>query len=198
MIARLGYCRLLPLANILLFAILISVGYFGSNSSNAIGPGVEIAHSAQSEGWQPTYLERPTPLTHLFAWSLNFPAMLFATPFGFLAKGWHADLLVNVVTALYLVILWFVVGLWLDRHDSPGRTIRRTPMLHTIRWTALVVSSAAFLLVTAVIVARLMLHQFAETACTIPMLFWPFFLAYAARWEITHSNGSAQTKAAVA
>jgi hypothetical protein len=124
--------------------------------------------------------------------------MLFATPFGFLAKGWHADLLVNGVAALYLVMLWFAVGLWLDRRDAPGRAIRRTPMLHTIRWIALVVSAAAFLLVTAVIVARLMLHQFAESVCTIPMLFWPFFLAYAAHWEITHSNGSAQTKAALA
>ena len=198
MIARLGYRRLLPLANILLFAILISVGYWGSHSATAVEPGVEIAHSAQSEGWQPTYLDRPTPLSHLFVWSLNFPAMLFATPFGFFAKGWHADLLVTVIGAAYLGILWFVVGLWLDRRNVPGRTIRRTPILHTIRWTALVVSTAAFLLVTAVIVARLLLHQFAETVCTIPMLFWPLFLAYAARWEITHSADSGHTKVAVA
>lgn len=163
-----------------------------------IQPGVEIAHSAQSEGWQPTYMERATPLSHLFVWSLNFPAMLFATPFGFLAKGWHADLLVNVIAAIYLVILWFVVGLWLDRRNAPGRSIRRTPILHTIRWAALVVSSAAFLLIVALIVARMTLHQFAETACTVPMLFWPLFLAYAARWEITHSVDSAHAKAALA
>lgn len=198
MIARLGYRRILPLANILLFAILILVGNAATNHSNSTEQGTEIAHSAKAEGWQPTYIERPTPLTHLFAWSLNFPAMLFATPFGFLAKGWRADLLVNVIAALYLLILWFVVGLWLDRRDDPGRLIRRTTTLHAIRWTALVISSAAFLLIVALMVARMMLHQIAESICTIPMLFWPFFLAYAAQWEIRHSRNPAETKAALA
>ncbi len=198
MIARLGYRRLLPTANILLFAILLSIGYVGNRSADAYQQGLEIAHSAQAEGWQPTYIERPTPLTHLFAWSLNFPAMLFATPFGLLAKGWRAELLINGIAAVYLLVLWFIVGLWWDHRRDPSRPVHKTRPLQIVRWIAFVVASAAFLLVVAVIIARIMLHQYPETVCTVPMLFWPLFLAYAALWEIRRSRSLEQAKAAVA
>ncbi len=198
MIARFGYRRLLPLANILLFAILIGVGYVGTSTDASQQQGLEMAHSAQQEGWQPTYIERAPPLTHLLAWSLNFPAMLFATPFAFLAKGWRADLVVNLIAAVYLFVLWLVVGLWLDRRSDPRRRKRNTPALQTIRWSALVLSCAALVLVLALIVVRVMLHQKPEALCTIPMLFWPFFLAYAARWEIVHSRVPVDTPALVA
>lgn len=186
--ARFGYRRLLPLANIVLFAILISIGYMGSSYRNATQQDLELAHASQAEGWHPSYIQNPTPLSHLFAWSLNFPAMLFAAPFGFLAKGWRSDLLVNCIAAAYLVVLWYIAGLWLDRRRDSGQIIRRSPALQAIRWTALLVSSAALLLVVALVIARMMLREFPETICTLPMLFWPLFLAYAARWEIVHSR----------
>ena len=198
MIARLGYRRLLPIANVVLFAVLLSIGYMGSSYRSTMQQGFQLAEAAKAEGWQPTYIERPTPFTHLIAWSLNFPAMLFATPFGFLAKGWRSDLLVNGIAAVYLVVLWYIVGLWLDRRKDSSRIIRRSTPLQAIRWAALVVSSVAFLTIVALVISRMMLHQFAETVCTIPMLFWPFFLAYAARWEIAHAQKSTETSAAVA
>ena len=198
MIARLGYRRLLPIANLLLFALLLSIGYMGDSYRNEMQQGMRLAEAAKAEGWQPTYIERPTPFTHLIAWSLNFPAMLFATPFGLLAKGWKSDAVVNGIAAIYLIVLWFVVGLWLDRRKDPSRVIRRSAPLQSIRWTALVVSSIGFLMIVALVISRIVLHQFTETICTIPMLFWPFFLAYASRWEIKHAQKPEQTSVAVA
>jgi hypothetical protein len=192
MLALRGYRRILPLANLLLFAVLISIGYLGSSNQNKIPQDFEIAHSSQAEGWQPTYIQRPTPLTHLFAWSLNFPAMLFASPFGLLAKGHLSDVIVNSIGALYLLVLWYVVGLWLDRRSDTSRILRKTPILQAIRWTAFLVSSVAFILVVALVIARMMLREFPETICTLPMLFWPVFLAYAARWEIVRARYSVQ------
>jgi hypothetical protein len=181
----------------MLFTALISIGYMGSSNQSKIPQDFEIAHSSQAEGWQPTYIQRPTPLTHLFAWSLNFPAMLFASPFGFLGKGHVSDVIVNGVGAVYLLVLWYVVGLWLDRRADTTRVLRTTPVLQAIRWSALLVSSAAFLLVVALLIVRMMFREFPETICTLPMLFWPLFLAYAARWEIVRARHSLQETVAV-
>ncbi len=192
------YRQILPLANIVLFAALLAVGYMGTANRGTVSESLEIAHSAQSEGWQPTYLERPTPLTHLFAWALNFPAMLFATPFGLLARGATAQWLVNGIGAVYLLVQWYVVGLWLDRRHNGSRPVRSSIALAVIRWTALLFAAGTFVLVVGLVVARVALHELPETVCTLPMLFWPGFLAYAARWEIAHSRASAQTHSALA
>lgn len=196
MVERLGYRRILPLANIVLFAILIAVGYLGTAPRS--NETLEFGHSAQAEGWQPTYLERPAPLTHLFAWSLNFPAMLFATPFGLLTRGAASQWLVNGIGAMYLLVQWFMVGLWLDRRRDRSQPVRASTAFTAIRWTALLLAVGAFLVVIALIAVRIAVHDIPETFCTLPMLFWPGFLAYAALWEIAQARLAAQTRSAAA
>ena len=198
MLTRYGYRGLLPVGNIVLFAILLTIGYVGRQDTSIMQQGVDLARTAQTEGTEITYLERPTPLTHLIAWSWNFPAMLFATPFGLLAKGRDGDLIVNGIAAVYLMIMWYVVGLWLDHRSDPDRATKRTPGLQAVRWSGFAISVLAFLAVGAIVAVRLVLHQYMEALCTTPILFWPVFLAYAARWEIVHSRGAEANSAAAA
>jgi hypothetical protein len=194
--ARHGYRRILPAANIVLFAILLTIGYVGRPDTSVMQQGLDLARTAKSEGTEIMYVERPTPLTHLVAWSWNFPAMLFATPFGLLAKGPNADFVVNGIAAVYLVVMWYIVGLWLDHRRDRTRFTSNTPWLQRMRWTAFGISVLALFVVGVIVVMRTVLHQYAEAACTLPILFWPLFLAYAARWEIVHSRTATASAAA--
>lgn len=198
MLARYGYRRILPAANVLLFALLLAIGYVGRQDTSTMQQGLDLARTAKSEGAEITYVERATPLTHLIAWSWNFPAMLFATPFGLLVKGRHGDLIVNAIAAVYLMIMWYIVGLWLDRRKDPDRVARRAPVFQAVRWIGFGIAVLTFFVVGTIVVMRVLLHQFAEGACTLPILFWPVFLAYAARWEIAHSRATVHETAHLA
>lgn len=198
MLAQYGYRRILPAANVVLFALLLTIGYIGREDTSTMQQGLDLARTAKSEGAEITYVERATPLTHLIAWSWNFPAMLFATPFGLLVKDRHGDLIVNAIAAVYLMVMWFIVGLWLDRRKNPDRVARRAPVFQAVRWAGFGIAVLTFFVVGAIVVMRLLLRQFTEAACTLPILFWPVFLAYAARWEIVHSGAGVRETANVA
>lgn len=196
MIKRFGYRWLLPFGNLVLFVALIFAGY-AIQSSN---PEVEgnIAHPAEVEpSLQPTLLERPRPLPHLLAEAIDFPAVLFAMPFQHLAEGRAGEIVKYSVAALYLVFLWYMVGIWLDQRSQ--RTVHSTPLLSGLRWSALAASGLwlvlMLMLIFRAIPKRLGPGVIPEQICSLPALFWPLFLAYAAAWEIKHAKPATQATA---
>ncbi len=200
MLQRIGYRRLLPAVNFVLFVVLIAFGYTDIlRTINTFHDVQEtIGKSAGLEGsWDPVFIDRPEPLTHVFADSLNFPAVLLALPFGHLSQGWRASVIVHSVAAVYVLLLWYALGLWLDKRHRPEKApLRRS--LSLVRWAILVLASCAIIAMGAIFSAMLLRPDFdlAQQICSLPAFFWPMFLVYASWWEVRNSRVQLKTAGA--
>lgn len=191
---RIGYRHILPIANFVLFVTLISIGYTGLFKSVRAFHEIQqtISGSAAMEGsWDPLYFDSPRPYTHVFAEAMNYPAMLLAIPFGLVASGWRSDIAVHIAAAVFLLVLWYGVGLWFDRRRNPASPRPATPMIHGLRWLAVFVSGLGCVALLVLFVAKgpaaVRTGDWLELLLSVPVLFWPAFTAYAS-WREVHSE----------
>jgi hypothetical protein len=115
------------------------------------------SQSSESAGFYPTWIDGIEPVPEQFAAGLNFPAVAVAAlslvPFDdYLRTGASRDFAMHVLTALYIPLLWFLIGKRVDRRG------RMKPASFSKRRKALAVVALAGLLLAA----SLMLWFFAE------------------------------------
>jgi hypothetical protein len=184
MLRRLGYRRVLPIANLLLYLTLVGYGDWTLLQNVALSRDVAATQSSEDTSWDPVYIDRPMPLAHVLASSISYPAVLFAIPFGLLEKGWRGDLIVDAVAAIYLIPLWYTVGRWIDRRTIED--VKSRKVLAFFRWTILVLACLTGLGMTGVYVIALKRYPEAwpDIILSLPIFFWPAFLAYVALWEL--------------
>ena len=184
MLRRLGYRRVLPLTNLVLYLALVGAADWGLLEQVQLYKDVDASRTAQGEtGWDPVYIVAPIPMTKILAEAINFPAVLFATPFGALQKGWRAELLVDSIAAIYLLPLWYAVGRWQDRQSI---LVRRSRVLTLIRKFILVFAGLATAGIAGLFVIGVARYPNAwpNFLLALPIFFWPLFLGYVARWEL--------------
>ena len=190
MLRRVGYRRALPILNLLLYLALVGAADWNLLQQARLYQEVGASRSTDSEtAWDPVYIDTPIPMPKILAESINFPAVLFALPFGALQRGWRAELLVDSVTALYLLPLWYAVGRWLDRRStvvSSGRAL--TLIRKLILWVAVLAIVAIIGLFTLGL-ARYP-NSWLNLLLALPVLFWPTLLAYIARQELRAAKES--------
>lgn len=181
---RLGYRRILPLANLLLFLALVGFGDWDLIQTIRLYHQVSAEASQADAVWDPIYIDRAIPLSKALAYSIDFPAAVFAFPFSHIQKGWRAELLMDAVTAVYLLPLWFAVGRWFDFRDV--NKIRRGTTWIALRKTTFVLACFAGVGILLVLVTGLARRtgEWPTFLLSLPALFWPAFLAYVARWEL--------------
>ncbi len=184
MLRRLGYRRVLPLTNLVLYLALVGVADWGLLEQVQLYKDVDASRTAQGEtGWDPVYVDAPIPMIKILAEAINFPAVLFATPFGALQKGWRAELLVDSIAAIYLLPLWYAVGRWQDRQSI---VVRSSRVLTLIRKFILVFAGLATAGIAGLFVIGVVRYPNAwpNFLLALPIFFWPLFLGYVARWEL--------------
>jgi hypothetical protein len=107
-----------------------------------------VSPSSQSTDFYPGWIDGIDPLPEQLAAGLNFPAVVAASlslaPFraGF-RMGASEDLAMHVVTAIYVPLLWFVIGWWID-----ARELRKPVPLSSRRKAVAVVALAGLSLAT--------------------------------------------------
>ena len=184
MLRRVGYRRVLPVLNLLLYLALVGAADWNLLRQARLYQDVGASRSTDAETvWDPVYIDTPIPMPKTLAESINFPAVLFALPFGALQRGWRAELLVDSITALYLLPLWYALGRWLDRRStivSSGRAL--TLIRKLILWVAVLAIVAIIGLFTLGL-ARYP-NSWLNLLLALPVLFWPALLAYIARREL--------------
>ena len=184
MLRRVGYRRALPVINLLLYLGFVGVADWNLLQQARLYQYVGASRTTANEtAWDPVYIDTPVPMPKILAESINFPAVLFALPFGALQRGWRAELLVDSITALYLLPLWYAVGRWLDsrsRVASSGRAL--TLIRKLILWAAglTIVAMAGLFVIGLVRYPNAWLNML----LALPVLFWPALLAYIARREL--------------
>ena len=184
MLRRLGYRHVLPIINLLLYLALVGAADWELLQQVQLYKDVDASRTAQGEtGWDPVYIDAPIPMTKILAETINFPAVLFATPFGALQKGWRAELLVDSIAAVYLLPLWYAVGRWKDRQSI---FVRSSLVLTLIRKFILLVAGLATAGIAGLFVIGLVRYPNAwpNFLLALPIFFWPLFLGYVARWEL--------------
>jgi hypothetical protein len=185
MLRRIGYRRVLPIANLLLYLALVGYGDWGLLQNVRLFRDIDATRISHGEtAWDPIYIDRPTPLPKVLASSINFPAVLFALPFGAFRHGWRAELLEDVIAAFYLLLLWYAVGRWIDFHASTR--VRDGHVLAILRRTSVGLASLAGIGILLWLLVGLTRFpsEWPNIALSLPALFWPTFLAYVARWEL--------------
>jgi hypothetical protein len=184
MLRRIGYRRALPILNLLLYLSLVGAADWDLVQQARLYQDVGASRTTDDRtAWDPVYIDTPDPLPKILAESINFPAVLFALPFGALQRGWRAELLVDSITAFYLLLLWYAVGRWLDRRStvvSSGRAL--TLIRKLILWIAglTIVAIAGLFAIGLVRYPKAWLNLL----LALPVLFWPALLAYVARREL--------------
>ncbi len=185
--ARVRYSRFLPILNLLLYLALVVPG--DVQLLRTVRLYRDIAATNTTEGsWNPVYIDRPESLGEVAASAINFPAALLAIPFGLMAEGWRSTLIVHGVTACYLLLLWYVMGRWIDQRLIARVPVRAVPLLDSFRRIILVMSGLvmlAFLGLFGLGLARYP-QLWPRFLMSLPILFWPAFLVFVARWELTH------------
>jgi hypothetical protein len=183
MLRTLGKRRILPVANLFLYVALVGYGDLAL-LQNVRLTGDLAAQNSEEMRWDPVYIDRPMPLGHVLASAINYPAVLFAVPFGLLAKGWRAELIVDAAAAVYVLPLWYAVGSWIDQRKSAR--VKSGRVLAILRW--LILTTAALTALGMVGLFGLALHRYPEawpnTILSLPSFFWPVFLAHVAWWEL--------------
>jgi hypothetical protein len=190
MLRRLGYRKFLPIANFLLYVALVGSYDWALVQQVRLFDQVAGANASLDGGsWTPEFIDRPRPILKVLVDAINFPAVIFATPFGALNRGWRAELIVDFVAALYLLPLWYAVGRWFDRRAivKGGRalTIARQVIF------MLAVLSALGILGLFVLGLTRYPDAWADLLFSTPIFFWPVFLAYVARWELRAAKTNA-------
>lgn len=184
MLRRFGCRRILPIVNLLLYLVLVGVADSDLVRQAELYKDVNESRIDQGEtGWDPVYIDAPIPMTKVLAESINFPAVLFALPFGALQKGWRAELLVDSIAAIYLLPLWYAVGRWLDRRST---AVNSGKVLTLIRKLILFVAGLTLVGIAGLFMIGLARYPDAwlHLVLALPVFFWPVFLAYVARWEL--------------
>jgi hypothetical protein len=141
---RIGFRRLLPVAQLALYIGLIWPEWMYLYQASV----PELTPLVQSALWQegdelefhPIYINRPTSVRVKFAILLNLPVVLLVgIVLSFLLpSGPRAELAVWSAGLPCVVFLWYAVGLWIDRRLGfiPSRA-RRFSRLRLGMWSAL-------------------------------------------------------------
>jgi hypothetical protein len=198
MFRRMGYRRILPLANLLLYLALVGYGDWGLVQRVRLYREMDATRVSMGEApWNPVYIDAPTPLPKALAVSVNFPAVLFAAPFELLAEGWRSELIVDAVAAVYVLLLWYSVGRWMDVRTKAA--VKAGRVLTIFRQTMLVLACLAALGMAGLFVVSITRYPEAwpHLVLALPIVFWPAFLAYVARWELRSAKGRALEVGAV-
>lgn len=125
---RIGYRRLLPVANVVLYTVLIVLGYTKPYLVRTVEHDV-VTNVAWQEGtveWDPAYVDYYVPNIHRLAYAINLPAYVPGSILGAAIertfKLWRIssvwlfeNVVISVVTGLFVPVLWYRFGLWLDR-----------------------------------------------------------------------------------
>ena len=116
--------------------------------------------SQSSENWQPKWIDGPPSPAEQIALGLNFPAVLstgLLVPFDSgLRDGASKELAEHVVMAVFVPLLWFMVGKRLDQRDRPP-SVRPSLTARVLVWVGLVVAIG-----TAVLMIVALLRRFGE------------------------------------
>jgi len=190
MLRRLRYRRLLPIANFLLYVALVGSYDWALVQRAKLFDQIAAANaSLDGAPWTPEFIDRPRPILKVLVDAINFPAVLFATPFAALKRGWRAELIVDFVAALYLLPLWYAVGRWFDRRAivKGGRALTIT------RQVIFLLAGLSALGILGLFILGLARYPdaWADLLFSTPVFFWPVFLAYVARWELRAAKTNA-------
>ena len=184
MLRHLGYRRVLPLINLVVYLALVGAADRDVLQQVQLYKDVDASRTAQGEtGWDPVYIDAPIPMTKVLAESINFPAVLFALPFGSIQKGWRGELLVDSIAAIYVLPLWYAVGRWIDRRSNAVSSVK---VLTLIRKSILYIAVFTTVAIAGLFVVGIVRYPnaWASFLFALPVLFWPALLAYVARWEL--------------
>ena len=146
---RMAWRKVLPAAQLAAYLLLVWYGcwyrptwqhWFRAGSSRSLG----------SAGFYPTWIDGIEPVPEQLAAGLNFPAVAVAAlslaPFDdYLRTGASKDLAIHVVSAIFIPLLWFLIGKRLD-----GRGRKNAAALKSRKALA-VVALAALLFAASVI-----------------------------------------------
>ena len=154
MLRRIGFRHVLPPVQLLLYCVLSLNAYWarlGQQPCSVIwssSQGILLAQEGDTVTFSPPCRE-PTSL--LVAGSLNLPAQLAGL---ILAATLHreSDAWSFAITAPMVVILWYLVGLWIDRRL--GRVAVRRGRFPRILAKAAYGFSILMVLVSAILIAR--------------------------------------------
>jgi hypothetical protein len=201
MLRRLGFRRLLPATQTILYLAL--VGPFSYETlkltSQLSSPDAQIRRARETGGFRPMQFDRPAPRRVILALAINLPVVLTAgiafvpiVPEG--ARG-------NAAWLLYLTpfvaLLWYGVGLWVD--PQLGWIPRSPPSPSTLRrraWRIAFSLFAGLLLIAIALLVIILAKAIGGTGAVgpqqlgelmmvyTPAVGWSFFVLMVCRQEL--------------
>ena len=205
MLRRIGFRRLLPLIQLPLYVVLVLYSYPMYVRIAGIPVLFRSRHVAYQElegvPFNPQYIERPMPLPLKVAVVLNLPAVLVGMmPLHFVPNQERTikqEFYAHLATSVLVAVLWFVVGLWLDRQLGfvVRRRCSRSLVRRVLRWSVLVIGAASFSAAILATIWEVVRRGWSQELLLIVggLSFWPGLMVLVTRLNIRRARSEAAT-----